>query len=138
MRRVDGVEVEPTRPHAVAEAAPITKRQDLRRKSKQTEADAPQHATSEPRASDTDLGMDVVAVRAVVAAPNDVQMSKVSSHARARWCEEDTGTRLTRPAVDRRVLDAASVGRLRRVVIVREHQVQVMRTQRQDQGAHVL
>ena len=34
MRRVDGVEVEPTRPHAVAEAAPITKRQDLRRKGK--------------------------------------------------------------------------------------------------------
>ena len=32
MSRVDGVEVEPTRPHAVTEAAPITKRQDLRRK----------------------------------------------------------------------------------------------------------
>ena len=99
-------------------------------------------------ASDTDLGMDVVAVRAVVTAPNDVQMSEVSSHARARWYKEDTGAQPRiavadsrrsglRPAVDRRIFHPTSVGRLGGVVVVREHQVQVMRAERQDQGAHI-
>ena len=112
--------------------------QDLRRKRERDGIHTAIKCDERGVASDTDLGMDVVAVRAVVAAPNDVQKSKVSSHARARWCKEDTGTRLTRPAVDRRILDAARVGRLRRVVIIGKHQIQVMRTERQDQGAHVL